>query len=133
MYIIINCDEVITINNRSWCSVHTYVVDGFKRMSLLLNLEKVISGCNVDNLTQLIMKSLMEYGYLTTNQISNKYICFESNGVMVFMGLQINVTTQLKLKVTPFVIIAHCMAHEINLIMQIHYVQPLVCKLEGLL
>ncbi len=67
MYIIINYDEVITIDNRSWCSMHTYVVDGFKRMSLLLNLEKVISGCNVDNLTQLIMKFLMEYGCLTTN------------------------------------------------------------------
>ncbi len=46
--------------------MHTYVVDGFKKMSLLLNLEKVFNGCNVDNLTQLI-QSLMEYGCLTTN------------------------------------------------------------------
>jgi len=67
MYIIVNCDEVIAIDNQSWCSVHTYVVDGFKRMSLLLNLEKVFNGCNVDNLTQLIMKFLTKYGCLITN------------------------------------------------------------------
>jgi hypothetical protein len=87
MYIIINCDEVIAIDNQYWCSVHTYVIVGFKRMLLLLNLEKVFNGCNVDNLTQLNMKSFMKYGCLTTNWINNKFICFESNGVVVFMGL----------------------------------------------
>jgi hypothetical protein len=39
-----------------------YVVDGFKRMLLLLNLERVVGGGTVDNLTTLILKSLMEYG-----------------------------------------------------------------------
>jgi hypothetical protein len=40
-----------------------YVVDGFQRMSLLLNLERVIGGSNVNNLTYLIMESLMDYHY----------------------------------------------------------------------
>jgi hypothetical protein len=31
--------------------MHTYVVDDFKRISLLSNLEKMINGSNVDNLT----------------------------------------------------------------------------------
>jgi hypothetical protein len=48
-----------------WRNLHAYVVDDFKRIPLLLNLERVIGGGNVDNLTQLIMRSLMEYGGLT--------------------------------------------------------------------
>jgi hypothetical protein len=39
-----------------------YVVDGLKRMLLLLNLERVVGGGTVDNLVTLIFKSLMEYG-----------------------------------------------------------------------
>jgi len=39
-----------------------YVVDGFKRMLLLPNLEKAIGGGTVDNLVTIILKSLMEYG-----------------------------------------------------------------------
>jgi hypothetical protein len=39
-----------------------YVVEGFKRMPLLLNLERIVSGGIVNNLVALILKSLMEYG-----------------------------------------------------------------------
>jgi hypothetical protein len=50
-YIVSYCDEVIIIDNQSWCIVHVYVDDDFNRMSLLLNLERVINGSNVNNLT----------------------------------------------------------------------------------
>ncbi len=50
-YLSISCDEVNTIHNQFWCNVHVYVVDGFKMMPLSLNLERVISGSNVNNLT----------------------------------------------------------------------------------
>jgi hypothetical protein len=50
-YLAISCDEVTTIGNQSWCNFHAYVVDDLKRILLLLNLERVISGSNVDNLT----------------------------------------------------------------------------------
>jgi len=50
------------IDYQSWCSTHVYVVDGFKRMLLLLNLEKVVGGGTIDNLATIILKSLMEYG-----------------------------------------------------------------------
>ncbi len=55
--------------------MHTYVVDGFKKVSLLLKLEKVINGSNVDNLTYITnlqaswvrfksMRNLLFYGFL---------------------------------------------------------------------
>jgi hypothetical protein len=76
-----------------------YVVDGFQRISLLLNLKKVIGGSNVNNLTYLIMQSLMDYGGLIIDQIGSKLICFGSNGVVVFTCLQIGVAIQSKSKV----------------------------------
>jgi len=61
-YFIISCNEVMMIDYQSWCSIHVYVVDGFKRMLLLPNLEKAIGGGTIDNLVTIILKSLMEYG-----------------------------------------------------------------------
>ncbi len=63
-YIVVNYDEVITIDNQSWCSLHVYIVDRFKWVALLLNLERVFNKSTIDNLPQLIFRSLMEYGDL---------------------------------------------------------------------
>ncbi len=61
-YFTINCNDVMMIDYQSQCNIHVYVVDGLKRMLLLLNLERVVGGGTVDNLVTLIFKSLMEYG-----------------------------------------------------------------------
>jgi hypothetical protein len=47
-YIIVGCDEVITIN-QSWCIVHAYIVGGFKKVSLLMNFEQVLAKSTIDN------------------------------------------------------------------------------------
>jgi len=59
----VNYDEVSTIDNQSWCSVHVYVIASFYKMPLLLNHEMVVGGGSVNNLITLILKSLMEYGF----------------------------------------------------------------------
>jgi hypothetical protein len=110
-YLGISYDEVTTIDNQFWCNVHAYVVDNLKKIPLLLNLERVIGGGNVDNLIQLIMRSLMEYKVLTSNQIGNKLICFGLDGIVMFTWLQTGVAFQFKSKVAPFVIVVHYMAH----------------------
>ncbi len=71
-YIIVNYDEVTNINNQSWCSMHAYIVDGFRRLPLMLNLERLFSENIVDNLTALILRSLMEYGGLTIKHVASK-------------------------------------------------------------
>jgi hypothetical protein len=50
-YLAINCDDITTINNQFWCTLHVYFVDGFRRMLVLLNLEKVINEGIFYNLT----------------------------------------------------------------------------------
>jgi hypothetical protein len=41
-YLVINCDEVTTIDNQCCCSVHIYIVDDFRKISMLLNPIKVV-------------------------------------------------------------------------------------------
>jgi len=42
-YLAINCDEITTINNYFWCTLHEYFVDDIRRMLVLWNIEKVIN------------------------------------------------------------------------------------------
>ncbi len=97
-YIIVNCDEVTIIDNQSWCNVHAHIVDGFKRVPLLLNLERLLGGGTLDNLTILILKSLIEYGGLTIEYVVSKLTCFASNKVAMFMSIQTNIVKQFKYK-----------------------------------
>ncbi len=83
-YLIVSCDEITTINNQSLCNVHAYVVDGFKRMPLLLNLERVVGKGFVDNLATSILRSLMKYGCLIVEQIGSKIVCFGLDGVATY-------------------------------------------------
>jgi len=85
-------------------------------VSLLLNLEKVFSGGIINNLTQLILRSLMEHGGLTTKHVVSKFTCFGSDKVVVFTTIHTSVITELKSKKTPFIIGVHYMAHFTNLV-----------------
>jgi len=82
-----NCDEVTTMDNQSWVNIHAYLVDGFKCISILLNLEKLIGGGTIDNLTIVTSNFLLVYGGLIVEKISNKLICFGFDGVVVFIGV----------------------------------------------
>jgi hypothetical protein len=60
-YLVI-CNEVMMIDNESWINIHTYLVEGFKCILILLNLERLVSGGIANNLTNVILKSLMVNG-----------------------------------------------------------------------
>ncbi len=62
------------------------------------------------------MKIFVEFGGLIEMEIANKLICFETNGINVFQGVKIGVTTQLMMKHAPYVNGVHCMAHRTNLV-----------------
>ncbi len=82
-----NCDEMTIVDNQSWVNIHAYLVDGFKCISILLNLEKLIGDGTIDNLTIVISNFLLVYGGLIVEKISNKLICFGFDGVVVFIGV----------------------------------------------
>ncbi len=56
-YIVVSGDEVTMIDNKSWVNVHVYLVDGFKRIHVLLNLKRLIGGGTIGNMTNVIFNS----------------------------------------------------------------------------
>ncbi len=112
--IIVTKIEVITINNQSWLSIHVYVLEEWKRVSILLNLQGVVDEVAFNNSTSLIVKILMEFGGLNEKDLANKLVCFGANGVIVFQGVKNGVIAQIMQKHAPFVSGVHCMAHRTN-------------------
>jgi hypothetical protein len=73
-------------------------------------LQQVVEGSHVDNLTKVIVKSLLLYGGLLEFDLALKLICFGVDGVMMFQGSKTKVTVQLKEKHVPFLLGVHYVA-----------------------
>jgi hypothetical protein len=49
-------------------------------------IERVINGSGSNNLTKVIMATLLKGGGLTKEDLSKKLLCFGTDGVNVFQG-----------------------------------------------
>ncbi len=58
-FVSLTCDEVASMDNASWASVHGYIVQDWCHITLLLNVQHVVFGSGVNSLTFLIMNFLM--------------------------------------------------------------------------
>jgi hypothetical protein len=130
LFILMSCDEVTTIDNQSWLSIHLYVIDGWKWVPILFNLQRVLDGATSTNLTKFIMQNLVEFGSMIEIDLANKLVCFGADGMIVFQGLKNGVTTKLMQNHAPFVSGVHCMAHCTNLAVQTLNNFSLVGKIE---
>jgi hypothetical protein len=74
-------------------SVHIYIIDEWRWIPILFNLWKVIDRAIVDNLTLLIVYSLVDYGGLSEIDIANKLVCFEIDKVTIFRNVKNRVMT----------------------------------------
>ncbi len=79
------CDEVTTIDNGSWICVHAYMVDFLIRVLILLCVEGVMDGSGFNNLTEVIMATLMKGEGLIKEDVTKK-VCFDVDGAFVFRG-----------------------------------------------
>ncbi len=111
-----SCDELNTIDNQTWLYVHVYVTKEWNRLPILLNLQRMIDGSIANNLTFLIIQSLVEYGGLSEVNIARKLICFSVDEVTIFHRVKSGVTIQLMQKHVPFVSDVHYMVHCTNLV-----------------
>jgi hypothetical protein len=48
-YIAMSCDEVISVDNQSWISLHSYVIQGWMQALILVTLRRVVDGSNATN------------------------------------------------------------------------------------
>ncbi len=114
-YIVINYDEVMIVDNQSWVNIYAYLVEGFKCSLILLNLERLVSGGTISNLTNVILNSLLVYLGLIVEDINHKLICF-AYVIVVFIGVHNGVTTQIYQRAIPFMLVIHFVAHWTNLV-----------------
>jgi hypothetical protein len=113
--------------------VDVYVTKNWKMIPILLNLQRLENVATSNNLNSLIVKNLVEYGGLIEMEIANKLVYLGENGVNVFQGVKVGVTTQLMTKHAPYVKSVHCMAHHTNLVVRTLGGLSLVTKIESLL
>jgi hypothetical protein len=129
-FLSLSVDEVTIIDNQSWILVHTYVIHAWKIIPFLFTLHHVVEGGNVNNLIVVIVQALMQQRGLTQEETTNRLICFDVDGTSIFQGYYTKVTFQLKDKFVPYMMGQHCMAHWMNLAIQILSNLPMA-KLEN--
>jgi hypothetical protein len=81
-----------------------------------LNLENIVDGIRCYKLTVVIVCFLTAFGGLIEVNIVNKVVCFEGNDVTMFPRLKKGVIIELIVKLNPYIVNIHCMAHQCNLI-----------------
>jgi hypothetical protein len=128
----LSADEVTSINGQSWLSIHIYISIGFKRVSILLALMRLVDGNSADVVKESIYAMLLWHIGLSQAQVAERLICFVAHGVSMFQGCMNDVIRQLKEYVAPFLFGVHCMAHRTNLEVEPLSRLPLVSKLETL-
>jgi hypothetical protein len=105
----------------------------WKQFPILLTLEKVEMGATLDNITAIILNAMGKYGGLTNEAMASKWVCFGCNGDYVFQGIRIGVITQIREQTTPYLINAHCVAHQTNLVVLVLSKLSLVVCIGGML
>ncbi len=65
--------------------MHVYVINEWKRIFILLNLQRMVDGVIFGNLTSLIIQILVKYGRLSETKIVNKLVSLEQMELLVFM------------------------------------------------
>jgi hypothetical protein len=79
-------NEITTIDNQFWLSMHLYVVEAWKRAPILLNFEKIVDGSTSNTMTSMIVESLIEFGGLTKSDLTKKTNLFWNRWGDSFLG-----------------------------------------------
>ncbi len=66
------------------------MIDEWKRIPIILNLQRVLDGGTINNL-MFIALSLVDYGCLSEMDIANKLVFFRANEVIIFLGIKFGV------------------------------------------
>jgi len=76
------------MDNASWASVQSYIVQDWCRIPLLLSVQQMFSRFRANSLTLLIMNYLMTQGNLKEEELVARLVCFGVDGVGIFQGLR---------------------------------------------
>ena len=100
-YLSITYDEVTTLDNRSWISIHIYTIQYWEIVPMLLYLQRVIEGGGADNITKMILGALTHEGGLTPHHIRDRFMVFGAATASVLQGKRNGVTNKLHIFHVP--------------------------------
>lgn len=89
---VVSVDEVTTIDNTQWLSIHLYVVHGWKRIMILLCVEIIGVSSTFDNVFRLMVKGLLEFGGLRFEELAGKLVNMKCDGNNIFQDHRTSVT-----------------------------------------
>jgi hypothetical protein len=110
-----------------------YVVEGCKRIPILLTLAQMLFYATTNNPIKVIVANLLQYGNLFKIDMTSKLTNFGIDGVSIFQGAKNGLIPHLKEKHVPFMLWVHYVAHQTNLVIQTLSRLPLIFKIEALL
>jgi hypothetical protein len=131
-YFSVSADEVTSIANDVWISLHIYVVKNYKREGFLLTCKRVAEDCNAVNIARIVTECLLTEAGLKRHEIGEKMISFGADGAAVFQGFKGGVTKRMQDSVAPFLVGHHCVAHRVQLAAQKLGSVPFVERVEEL-
>jgi hypothetical protein len=91
----LTCNEMTTLDNRSWILVHGYCVQDSCRVHVLLFVECILEGSNAQNLTKVMMTSIFNVASLTKVETPFRLLCFGVDGVSTFQSVRGGVIIQI--------------------------------------
>jgi hypothetical protein len=84
IYIDIFINEVMTIDNIQWLSIHLYVVHTWKRIPILLCVETIGVLTISDNILVLMVEACLDFGGLGFENLGAKVVSMGCDGSSVF-------------------------------------------------
>jgi hypothetical protein len=100
---------------------------------LLLNLECLTKGSTSDQITQTIMNVVERDGGLSTEEVRQWLLCFESDGALVLQGKKNGFVVQIQGSHAPHCQDMHCVAHRIDLAVEVLSELDMVSSIKKLL
>jgi hypothetical protein len=85
-FISLSCDEVTSIDNGLWISIHCYVVQNWNRVPILISLECVQDQAASANLLHLIMSTVKHKGGVYGGNLVHKLMSFRVGKILRSLG-----------------------------------------------
>ncbi len=76
--------------------VHTYVVESWTMVVILVCVERVVYKLGLNNFIKMIMNAFLNCGGMIREDLSNKLLCFSADGVSIFQRGKIGVMERKK-------------------------------------
>jgi len=125
-------NEITIVDNKSWISMHCYVVASWRWVPILFTFECLVESGIATNIKSVILVAFITMVVWPMKKLLNELL-LGVNGVSMFQGVKLGLIVLPKTQQAPYLIKIHCMANQTNLVVQSLSSMLMVSKLENVL